>query len=800
MNYRKLLILLTAAALTACVGPAGKEGVAGLVGAAGDTGGQGIIGDNGTDGQDLAAPEAAIASVAPNALLVGRATTLRVVGYFTQWDETTTVSATDADGNAIAGVEVATVVVSPVGLVVTATVAADAALGALQLHVATGDSSVTYAPAGASVSIAATAVSNQTELRAGELFDILLEAAEYMRNPSVNAENCLGMDGVLTRYSQYKFRLAGFMHPAASLGDCAISLVQDADTDDTWSSAAVVSITAPDVVTFNEGVVAGELTPERNFRVISINVGAGEVVSVRHTIDEDNGLDGTGSPMWFFIEGNTTPVAGHDGGNSWLEVGSVEARELLLVTQDANLSEGDDNAPFNLTILTPNTTMTALQDGATQDQRLPQNGDGANEAGRSSWYSFTNEGPVWASLHLAPADAGVLQPRMALIANDEVLAAGEDTWEGILPAGVVLLRVWDGTADEQDGVLSFAIQLARTTLQQVDENGAGTGTLRTGTVNSFLIDVPEGRVASFTATRQDGADVSVTATWSDGDEAIATGTNHIAVPSASGGRLVVNLSADGDLGEGAAYTASFVAIEPAALDFENGNAGNAPENGAAWFVGTLETAAIGTLNLTPGTADHLQAVMGLYADDGAAVIRSVLPPLRTLLEDGTFFLSVADAEFVAEQDQSFTLTAELNTNPIDVACFQMASLDVGDTERGEFVIEGDVARSGDFYPANTARDTVMAITLENPATIDMYTVAGWDTVLYVHEACGEDWGDRLGVNDDGDDWDGNELPDYNSGLHNLSLPAGTTYIIVTAYSRWSSVGPFALRYRLRDAQ
>ena len=130
MNCRKLLILLTAVALTACQGPAGENGVDGIAGDQGDQGDQGLVGETGAAGQDLAAPGAAIAAVAPNALLVGRTTTLRVVGYFTNWDETTTVSFTDGDDNAIEGVEATAVAVSPVGLVVTVTVAESAALGA----------------------------------------------------------------------------------------------------------------------------------------------------------------------------------------------------------------------------------------------------------------------------------------------------------------------------------------------------------------------------------------------------------------------------------------------------------------------------------------------------------------------------------------------------------------------------------------------------------------------------------------------------------------------------------------------
>ena len=72
MNYRKMLVILMLGALTACQGPAGEAGATGPAGEIGPKGDQGVAGNDGTAGQDLAAPSAAIASVAPNALLVGR--------------------------------------------------------------------------------------------------------------------------------------------------------------------------------------------------------------------------------------------------------------------------------------------------------------------------------------------------------------------------------------------------------------------------------------------------------------------------------------------------------------------------------------------------------------------------------------------------------------------------------------------------------------------------------------------------------------------------------------------------------
>ena len=59
--------------------------------------------------------------------------------------------------------------------------------------------------------------------------------------------------------------------------------------------------------------------------------------------------------------------------------------------------------------------MTALQDGATQGQRLPANEDPANEAGRAA---FTNENQVFASITVAPDNADTLQSNFVVYHND----------------------------------------------------------------------------------------------------------------------------------------------------------------------------------------------------------------------------------------------------------------------------------------------------------------------------------------------------------------------------------------------
>jgi hypothetical protein len=795
MMIRKLVILTAAAALVACQGPAGKDGSNGAVGEVGDLGETGIAGGNGSDGNDLAAPEAAVAAVTPNVLLAGRSTTIRVVGYFTEWSETTTVNFSDSEGNVLDSVQSETISVSPVGLVVTVTVAADTALGAVAMNIVNGDNTLTYAPEGAQVVVAATAVSSQSELRAGEDFDIMLEVPEYMRNPILNTENCVAMfDVEVGRYSQYKFNVRGSIHPASALGDCALSLVQDAETDDEWVSAGIVTITAPDVITFNDGSLSGELTAERPYRTIAISAAAGDVISVRHTSDTENGLDGTGSAFSVFLEGNLEPIAVHPGSDSWLEIANVEARELLFVVAE-ELEEGDEAVSFNLTAIVPNTAMTALQDGATQTQRLPANGDGVVEAGRASWYTITNDAAVWATIGLAATNEDALQSGMVLFVDDMPVAMGTTEWAGVLPAGVTVLKVLDSDYDAEDGVLEFALELARSEMSQLDENGTGNDTLETGDNNRFIVEVPEGRVAHFAATAD--STLTVNAYWLGNDVPVASGENGVYVPSAAGGQLLISVGAEGDLGNGLAYTAQLTMIEPTALDLEAGATGSAPEQGAVWYMTILESSAILTINLAAGNAEHLQSAMTLYAANGTGLMNGGTS-VRALVT-GTFFLAVRDSEFVADQDQSFTLSTESNNNPADVACFNLNTLDVGDTERGEFEYSEDVSNSVDFYPRNSANDAVVSITLTNPATIDLYTASNWDPVLYVLSSCGQDWGQTLGFNDDGYDWNGNRLG-VDSGLNGISLPAGTSFVVVTGYGGWSRVGPVTIHYRLRDAQ
>ena len=804
MNYRMMCVVMLSGALAACQGPAGADGAAGPAGETGPQGEQGVTGDNGADGQDLAAPEAAIASVAPNALLVGRTTTLRIVGYFTEWDETTTVRLTDADNNDVEGVEIETVLVSAVGLVANVTVADSVALGALKLHVFTGETSQVYMPEGASVTVTATATSSQSELQAGETFDILLETAEYMASPTLSVENCAGVrNASIGRYSQYKFRVTGFMHPATTLGDCAMVLTQDPDTDDAWSSAVVVTITAPDVTTFTEGAATGQLTAERNFRTVAVPAGAGEVVSLRHTIDEANNLDGTGADIYVFVEGNYEPIAVYEGGDRWLEAASIEARELLVVVQDAELEEGDDPVTFNLTQITPNTTMTALQDGATQGQRLPANDAGANEAGRGSWYTITNEGPVWTTLTIAPADDTTFQSSFAVIKDDVVVDTGETTWEGVLEAGTYILAVLDDEQAEEDGVLSFGVELNRTVLLQTDENGAATGTLQTDATDSYLVTVPAGHVATFSATRDDNADINVSASWAGSNDVIAEGSGDVTVPSAEGGLLLVRLSADGDLGEGAAYSASFSTQEAAVLDFDNANEGSVPADGHAWFMGSLESAALVSLTVTPGNAEHLQTTTAIYSGTGAPLINGA-DTLEASVAT-SFFIAVGDAEFVAEQDQSFSLNVSAAPNYIADCYDESTLLEMPANQTNTWSVEGTWTNTTAIGPTswNGAAYPMVpyALVVPQASTLDAYLEAGFDTRLVVLAGCTTTSfysGNTVAHNDDGNDWNGNDLG-LRSGVNGVALEPGVYRVGVATYSA-NGVAPgseFTLNWRLR---
>ena len=796
MNYRKLLTLLAVGAITACQGPAGTNGADGMDGETGIQGDQGVSGETGTDGQDLAAPGAAIASVAPNALLAGRTTDMRIVGYFTQWDDTTVVRLTDTEDADIEGVEVSTVVVSPVGLVVTATVGADVALGNVKLHVITGDSAQAYMPEGAEVAVTATATSSQTELRAGDQFDILLETAEYMSSPTLNADNCEGvLSAQMSRYSQHKFRVTGLMHPAMNLGDCAMALVQDAETDDEWTSAVVVTITAPDVITFNEGVTSGELTYERQFRVVSVNVAAGDVASIRHTVDEANNLDGTGASLAVFVTGNLTAIAEHDGDDSWFEVASITERELLFIV-GTNMDEGDDPVAFNLTQITPNTTMTALQDGATQDQRLPANDAGANEAGRGSWYTFSNEGSVYTSINVAAANEDAFQTLFAVIQDDVVLDTADGAWEGVLPAGEFILAVIDDEQAEDDGILSFGIELNRTTLLSLDDNGGAAGTLTTGADTMVLVPAQAGQVTHITATREgDGDQPAISATWQGGDDVVATGAGMIHVPSVEGGNLVVRVSLDGDLGDnGVGFTIAVTSTEPTMLDLA-GTEGSAPESGSQWFMGQ----SYGYLNLTvtPGNADHLQTGLAVYAANGISIGAVSANTIDAGAVQGAFFVSISDGEFVAAQDQTFSLSGSV-TDPLVDACRDTATpLSTEANENNTWSAQGSLAGRGNELGYGSGASQLMMLTVTEDVVFDAYTESDFDTRLIVLHGCTTaSWYTGEAYNDDGTDWNGNDIG-ANSGVSGVALSPGQYIVAVTTYSNWTDGGPFTLNYRFR---
>ena len=203
-----------------------------------------------------------------------------------------------------------------------------------------------------------------------------------------------------------------------------------------------------------------------------------------------------------------------------------------------------------------------------------------------------------------------------MIKDDVVVDTGETTWEGVLEAGTYILAVLDDEQGEGDGVIRFGVELNRTVLLQTDENGAATGTLQTDATDSYLVTVPAGHVATFSATRDDNADINVSASWAGSNDVIAEGSGDVTVPSAEGGLLLVRLSADGDLVRGC-LQCLVQHTEAAVLDFDNANEGSVPADGHAWFMGSLESAALVSLTVTPGNAEHLQTTTAIYSGTGA---------------------------------------------------------------------------------------------------------------------------------------------------------------------------------------
>jgi hypothetical protein len=799
MVANRFMSVLALGALVACQGPQGEVGANGPAGVAGEKGESGVDGQNGNDGQDLATPAASIAAVFPDTLHVGRSNTVRIIGYFTNFSSETTVDF--GDGITIDSV----VAANNVGLVVSVTVADDAATGARNITVTSGDEVVSYGKDGAQLWVAPTMTVTPAELVAGAPFDVIVQTtAEQLLSPTLDTENCAAVSVDNTeRVSASRFRVQGDVHVASALGACSFRLVQDADTDYTVVAGGDVTITAPVTTGFDEnGQATANVVPDAPVAYVLFSAEAGSVVAFRHltTEDENDAHDGTGPSFTVYEEGSIEAIVSHDGSDRWVEIYNAEARTLLIAV-DGGANIGDEGIDF--TLLADAFQLGTLNVGEpTQGAILPP------ELGRGAWYALNLEGASMTDLTVVATEELDLQPWVKLWVGGEIVIDAADGFTGVvLPAGPSVIRIGDSEAGEDDFNFGFTANLTVAPVGTFDENGQSTGTLTAdATTAVFLAELEAGMVTSIAVS---GAEtLTVRAAWlADADTTVTT-SNPAVVPSAAGGSLLLFVSNDGEVIDDIAVTLQTTVVEPAAYSFDEANAGSAEPT--AWFMGTVEDASAYLFEVTAGNVEHLQTEMALYNGGGflqaGASASSVVGGI-----DGTFFISVGDSDVQADEDQSFTL-AQSVLSATEAKCALATAIDVAGWADGDvFTLEGDTTDSGNNFEGScggSSNEDIYSVTVAGPAVLDT-NVGGYDTKMWVRTACLDadseltvvtlDWQgnpeEGATCNDDGQDFDENDMG-FGSGINGIELPgAGTYFIFVDGYD--DSVGPYTLNVRLR---
>ena len=789
------------------MGPPGNDGPAGPQGPQGEQGEAGADGVHGVDGEDLANPEPAIAAVYPLALTQGRHGTLRVLGYFTDFSEATAVSLGD-------GVEVLEVQLqSSTSLHVKVNVASDAELGLRALTV--GDLTYGDPSKGTGIMVGPTLHFSPSEFVAGEAFETEMWTSDIIVGANWDLENCVGLSiSSADRITARRIKVAGRVALAASLGECSIRLVENEESDDERVSVGNVTITEPNTTAFNgDGLATGTLNEEAPTQYLLLSADADQVVALRHQANEDAGQDGTGPELVVYESGNLEPLFSHDGGDHWVEFYNDTERTLLVAVRGQDIAdEGLDFAVQSEVVSVPDLPAAVPTTG-----RVPL------AAGRAAWFRHHLQNPSFLRVTVLAEEAMDLQPRTWIGAGDAVLHDDVDNFDGLASSGAVIFRITDDEAGENDAMMQFTINLAVTELLAVDEDGNGSGTV-TPEANSqpFIVTVPAGQVLSASASAE-GAEMMLRASWlSDPERILAEGAS-VQVPSAEERSLVLNVWA-ADIAAEVEFTLSTTLIEPATFG-EDGGSGSAPEVGSAWFVVDLDANFLGDLLVTPEAPEALQTQLGIFAADGSMLGGGTGDSVFAFIPAGTAFLAVSDADFVAEENQAFTigfgdpLFPELNEEelaalpPAERRCHEGVFLDVAAAgERGVFEIDlttggaSAVWGIGLDWRGNPARngngpEQVVILYLSRPALLDAYTVATHDTLLYMGNSCGADEITPVdgGLNDDGEDWAGNDLG-VRSGINGVEVTeAGVYYLFVDGYSP-AAAGDVTLHVRLQDLE
>lgn len=802
MMIRKLTVALALVALAACVGPAGEDGPAGPQGPQGEQGEPGADGVDGIDGVDLAEPEAAIAAVYPLALSQGRSGSLRVLGYFTEFTADSSVSLGD-------GIEVTEVSLeSATSLRVKLEVATDATLGMRTLTV----DSLTYGDPdkGTGILVGPTLTVTPNEFAAGDNFEAIVHTADITIGGRFDVSNCMGVTGLASnRLSAKRIKITGGVALAASLGECSVRLIEGEGTDDERVSIGNVTITDANTTAFNaEGLATGTLNLESPTQYLLLNAGENQVIALRHKKDEEAGQDGTGPVLLVYESGNLLPIFRHEGGDTWVEYYNETERSLLvMVVGQVIPDEGLDFA-----VEMEQTEVPNLVAGEATTGRVPL------ASGRASWYRHHVASPSYLRLTLLAEEAADLQIHTWAAAGDRELYDGPGSFSSVVNTGAVVVRITDATRAEEDAMMQFTANLSVTELAGVDEDGNATGNV-TPEENSarFLVTVPAGQVLSASAS-SDAADMSIAAYWLAKPEELVRRGALVEFPSGVEREVLLTVSASA-LEEAVDFSLSTRFIDPVVLTLGEAAEGSAPEDGAAWFRLDLDSVFAGSAVVVPGNVDHLQT--GIVVMGGNASVISGVSGNEAALRLGgsSHFIWIDDMQFVAEEDQSFTLTVDLMDEEAIAAlsasehrCFDWTVLDLSEgDERGTFSV--NTTTSGDnnisyMEPGGWGGPTergvgpeqVIVLALTRPALLDVYLVAEHDTVLFVTNTCGEAEVEFItdGYNDDGVNFSGVRLPNFNSGINNLSLSSpGLYYLIVDGYGA-DDAGDVAVNVRLRD--
>jgi hypothetical protein len=805
MMYRNIIVLFTLAITAACMGPAGQDGPAGPQGPQGEQGEPGADGIDGVDGTGVENPDAAIAAVYPLALVQGRTGHFRVLGYFTDFSDSTTVDLGE-------GIEVLEVQVqSASSLHVKVNVSADAALGLRTLTV--GDLTFGDPEKGTGLMIGPTLQFSPNEFVAGESFEAELHTSEVIASGTFDLENCVGLSLTsVTRITAKRWAVEGTVDLAGALGECSIRLIQNQDTDDEVVSVGNVVITEPNTSAFNgEGLATGTLNQEAPTQYILLTAEADQVVALRHQVDAEAGRDGTGPALAVYESGNLEPLFVHDGSDRWVEFYNDTERTLLIAVDGQDVpEEGIDYVVQSEVVTVPD-----LAAGVPTTGRVPL------ATGRAAWFRHHLQNASFLQVTVLPEEAQDLQPRTWIKSGDSTLHDAVGHFDGLANAGSVIFRVTDDVNAEADAMLQFTINVAVTELIEVGEDGTATGTVSPDANSQpFLVTVPAGQVLSASAAA-DGTEFSVQASWLTSPDQILSEGALVQVPTAEEATMVLTVSA-ADLAAEVEFTLTTSLIEPTALGVD-GATGSAPEVGHAWFTADLADNFLGSVVVTPEVPEALQVELGVYGAEGQLLGGGTGTDVFAFVPAGIVFMSVSDAEFVAEENQAFTLSLgdplypDLTDEelaalpPAERRCHEGVVLNVGaDGERGVFQVDVSVEGTnavgaiGLDWLGNPAvngggPEQVLILNLTRPALLDAYLEATHDTVLYIADSCGTDSLTPLsgGLNDDGDDWNGNGLG-VRSGINGVEIAEpGVYYLYIDGYDA-SDSGDVTLNLRLQD--